>query len=136
MKKPFVQKPIQPIHQRLKLCWWLWVVLAIIIYPLSIMMLTDANVINGVVVQILAMLPALLFTPAIIRGNSPYVLIFASIVTLVYLGVAGVLALIRYYEGVGAGIWAMRLVEFIVLLFINYYLFILLKRLPPMHKQS
>lgn len=136
MKKPFAQKPIQPIHQRLKLCWWLWVVLAIIIYPLSIMMLTDANVVNGVVVQILAMLPALLFTPAIMRGNSPYVLIFASIVTLVYLGVAGVLALIRYYEGVGAGIWAMRLVEFIVLLFINYYLFILLKRLPPMHKQS
>ena len=136
MKKPFAQKPIQPIHQRLKLCWWLGVVLAIIIYPLSIMMLTDANVVNGVVVQILAMLPALLFTPAIMRGNSPYVLIFASIVTLVYLGVAGVLALIRYYEGVGAGIWAMRLVEFIVLLFINYYLFILLKRLPPMHKQS
>ena len=136
MKKPFVQKPIHPIHQRLKLCWWLWVVLAIIIYPLSIMMLTDANVVNGVVVQILAMLPALLFTPTIMRGNSPYVLIFASIVTLVYLGVAGVLALIRYYEGVSAGIWAMRLVEFVVLLFINYYLFILLKRLPPMHKQS
>lgn len=134
MKKTFVEKPIQPIHQRLKLFWWLWVVLAIIIYPLSIMMLTDVNVMNGVVVQILAMLPALLFTPAIMRGNSPYVLIFASIVTLVYLSVAGVLALIRYYEGVSAGIWGMRLVEFIVLLFINYYLFILLKRLPPMHK--
>ncbi|SPX86851.1 hypothetical protein [Moraxella ovis] len=134
MKKPFVKKPIKPIHQRLKLCWWLWVVLAIIIYPLSIMMLTDVNVMNGVVVQILAMLPALLFTPAIMRGNSPYVLIFASIVTLVYLSVAGVLALIRYYEGVSAGIWGMRLVEFIVLLFINCYLFILLKRLPPMHK--
>lgn len=133
MKKPFVEKPIQPIHQRLKLFWWLWVVLAIIIYPLSIMMLTDVNVMNGVVVQILAMLPALLFTPAIMRGT-PYVLIFASIVTLVYLSMAGVLALIRYYEGVSAGIWGMRLVEFIVLLFINYYLFILLKRLPPMHK--
>lgn len=135
MKKPFVKKPTQPIHKRLKFWWWLWLVLAIVIYPLCISLLTGANAMSGMAVQFLAMLPALLFTSTIQRGNSPHALIFASIVTLTYLGVAGVLCLIRYYEGVRVGIWALRMSEFTILLFVNYHLFILLKRLPPMYKQ-
>lgn len=133
MKKPSVQKPIKPIHQRLLWCWWLWLAIAILGYPLLTMM-AGASLVHGVLVQILAMLPVLIFTPFIMRANSPYALIVASLMTLVYLGVAGVLALIRYYEDASNGLWLGRLLEFVVVLCVNYYLFVLLKRLPPMHQ--
>lgn len=133
MKKSSVQKPIKPIHQKLLLCWWLWLAFAIVGYPM-LNMIAGASLVHGVLVQILAMLPVLIFTPWILRAKSPYVLIVISLMTLVYLGVAGVLALIRYYEGVSALIWAGRLVEFLIVLCVNYYLFVLLKRLPPMHQ--
>lgn len=134
MKKTTVQKPVKPIHQKLLICWWLWLGFAIIGYPALIMLATGASLPSGVLVQVLAMLPALLFTPAMLRGNSPYVLICANLIMLIYLGVAGVLSLIRYYEAAPDLVWLGRLVEFVILLFINYYLFVLLKRLPPMHK--
>lgn len=97
---------------------------------------TNAAFANGVVVQVMTMLPALIFTPSVLRGKSPYALILVSMITLVYLGVAGVLALIRYYEAAPSIIWHSRLIEFVVICFVNYYLFVFLKRLPPMHKHE
>lgn len=126
-------KPVKPIHQRLKAVWWLWLLVSVA-YPLALAMTTDASLMMALVMQLIFLMPALLFTPALVRGNEPSKLIYLSIVMLIYLGVAGVLALIRYYEGVSALIWAGRLVEFLIVLCVNYYLFVLLKRLPPMHQ--
>lgn len=126
-------KPTKPIHQRLKAVWWLWLMVSVA-YPLALAMTTDASLMMALVMQLIFLMPALLFTPALVRGSEPSKLIYLSIVMLIYLGVAGVLALIRYYEGVSALIWAGRLVEFLIVLCVNYYLFVLLKRLPPMHQ--
>ena len=73
---------------------------------------------------------------AIWRGNSPYALMWVSMVALVYLGLAGVMSLLRIYEAAPVAVWAVQCVEAVLLLLINCQLFILLKRLPAMHKQN
>lgn len=132
LQKP--AKPVKPIHQRLKTVWWLWLMVSVA-YPLALAMTTDASLMMALVMQLIFLIPALLFTPALVRGNEPSKLIYLSIVMLIYLGVAGVLALIRYYESAPTLVWLLRLVETGLLFMVNYYLFVLLRRLPPMHKQ-
>lgn len=127
-------KPTKPIHQRLKAVWWLWLMVSVA-YPLALAMTTDASLMMALVMQLIFLMPALLFTPVLVRGNEPSKLIYLSIVMLIYLGVAGVLALIRYYESAPTLVWLLRLVETGLLFMVNYYLFVLLRRLPPMHKQ-
>lgn len=127
-------KPTKPIHQRLTAVWWLWLMVSVA-YPLALAMTTDASLMMALVMQLIFLMPALLFTPALVRGNEPSKLIYLSIVMLIYLGVAGVLALIRYYESAPTLVWVLRLVETGLLFMVNCYLFVLLRRLPPMHKQ-
>ncbi|MDO4442135.1 MAG: hypothetical protein Q4B81_08110 [Moraxella sp.] len=128
-------KPIKPAHTKLVIFWWAWLAFAIIIYPVLIAVGTGTSFVSGILMQVLLLLPALLFSPYIVRGNSPYALIMASLVLLLYLGVSGVLVLIRYYEATPAAVWGGRLVEFVLIGGALYYLFVLLRRLPPMHKQ-
>lgn len=88
----------------------------------------------GMAWQMLAMLPALLFTPAVVRGNAPYALLWLSMVMLVYLGVVGVMAFMRFYESASMMIWLVLFLEFGLIFAINVALFMLLKRLPAWHK--
>lgn len=57
-------------------------------------------------------------------------------VALVYLGAAGVMALLRIYEAAPVAVSVVQYIEAVLLLIINCQLFLLLKRLPAMHKQN
>lgn len=78
------------------------------------------------------LVPAFILTPAILRGRSPYVLLIGSMLTLVYLGASGVVLFTRVYGSSWAEI-VVYLLDFVLLLAINIWLFILLKRLPSMN---
>ena len=62
----------------------------------------------------------------------PYALLISSMFTLVYLGASGVVLFTRIYGSSWAEI-AVYLMDFLLLLAINVWLFILLKRLPSMN---
>ncbi|OAU95164.1 hypothetical protein [Moraxella catarrhalis] len=128
-------KPTEPIRRALRLTWYAWILITLIVYPLTVSLTTGASVWAGVGVQLLALMPALIFTPWVYRGTSAYALMWASMVLLVYLGVGGVLALLRIYEQAPTAVGIIKIIEFLILLMINYQLFVLLKRLPAMHKQ-
>ncbi len=128
-------KPIAPIHQRLQLLWGLWLIHRLVIYPVLVGVATGASIMSGMMWQVLVLLPALLLTGVVTKGNSPYWLIILSMMTLVYLGSAGVFLVMRIYEHAPFMIWAGFAVETLLLAMINVLLFILLKRLPPMHQQ-
>ncbi len=129
-------KPAKPMHQALKPTWAVWLLIAAILYPLAVSVSTGASLWAGVAVQLLGLIPALLCTPFIWRGNSPYALIWVSMVALVYLGAAGVMALLRIYEAAPVAVSVVQCIEAVLLLLINCQLFLLLKRLPAMHKQN
>ncbi|WP_066803384.1 hypothetical protein [Moraxella oblonga] len=136
MKTTQSGKPIAPIHHTLQRCWLLWLIHRLIIYPVVVSVVGGGVWWLGMVWQGFAMLPALLFTKAIWQGNSPYALLWASMVMLMYLGAVGVFLLMRFYEQAHLAITGMLAVEFLVVLGINVLLFVLLKRLPPMHKRG
>ncbi len=129
-------KPAKPMHQALKSTWAVWLLTAAILYPLAVSVSTGASLWAGVAVQLLGLIPALLCTPFIWRGNSPYALIWVSMVALVYLGAAGVMALLRIYEAAPVAVSVVQCIKAVLLLIINCQLFLLLKRLPAMHKQN
>lgn len=128
-------KPAKPMHQALKLTWGLWLLMAAVAYPLAVSISTSASVWAGVGVQLLVLVPAMLCTPAIWRGNSPYALMWVSMAALIYLGVVSMMTLLRYYEQAPIQVWSLKMAEMVLLLLINCQLFMLLKRLPAMHKQ-
>lgn len=134
VKKDKVQKPVAPVQRALRITWMAWLITAAIIYPAAVMVATGASLWAGIGVQILGLIPALLCTVSIHRGNSPYALMWVSMVALVYLGVAGVMSLFKIYEGAPMAVWTVQVLEMILLLMINCQLFVLLKRLPAMHK--
>lgn len=100
------------------------------------MALTKTDVMSVLAWQVMVMLPAQLLIPVIIKGRSAYGLIVASLVVLIYLAYAGVVLFGHWYQKapaitiLGAG------VELMLLLVINWLLFVIIKRLPPMHKQQ
>lgn len=129
-----VPKPIYPIHQRLKIVWWVWLGFRLLIVPVATHFLTAAkpDLGGGIAWQGLWLLPAVLATPYIVKGKSPYALLLLSMLTFVYLGGSGMMALKYGYSQVW-GMMAVWLLDFGLLVLINYWLFILLKRLPKMH---
>lgn len=129
-------KPAKPVQTALRHTWWLWLVTVLIAYPVAVWLSTGASLWAGVGVQLLGLIPALLCTPVIWRGNSPYALMWVSMVALVYLGLAGVMSLLRIYEAAPVAVWAVQCVEAVLLLLTNCQLFVLLKRLPAMHQQN
>ncbi|HBD04347.1 MAG TPA: hypothetical protein DC010_08770, partial [Psychrobacter sp.] len=90
------------------------------------------DIVGGIAWQALWLLPAFILTPWIVRGRSPYALLVGSMFTLVYLGASGVVLFTRAYGSSWAEI-AVYLTDFVLLLAINVWLFILLKRLPSMN---
>jgi len=127
-------KPIAPIAQRLKVTWLIWLVYRLLGLPIfiSIFNPSSPDIVGGIAWQALWLVPALILTPWILRGRSPYALLISSMFTLVYLGASGVVLFTRIYGSSWAEI-AVYLADFLLLLAINIWLFILLKRLPSMN---
>ena len=128
-------KPIAPIHQRLLVTWLLWLVYRLLGLPIFISLLNvnSPDIIAGIVWYGLWLIPAFILTPVVWRGRSPYLLLVGSMLTLVYLGASGVVLLDRAYGSSWAELMV-YLFDFVLLLVINIWLFILLKRLPSMNK--
>ena len=133
-KSPKVTKPIVPIAQRLMMTWLIWLVYRLMGLPIfiSIFNPSSPDIVGGIAWQALWLLPAFILTPWIVRGRSPYALLVGSMFTLVYLGTSGVVLFTRAYGSSWAEI-AVYLTDFVLLLAINVWLFILLKRLPSMN---
>lgn len=134
VKAEKVGKPIAPMHRLLVMTWLLWLAYRLLVMPvlISIVNPTSPDIVGGIVWYGLWLIPAFILTPAILRGRSPYILLVGSMLTLVYLGASGVTLFIRVY---GSG-WAeilLYLLDFVLLLSINAWLFLLLKRLPSMN---
>lgn len=129
-----VKKPIEPIRQRLLVTWLVWLVYRLLGLPILINIFNPSSpdVIGGIAWQALWLVPAFVLTPWILRGRSPYALLISSMFTLVYLGASGVVLFTRAYGSSWAEI-ALYSIDFILLLAINVWLFILLKRLPSMN---
>ena len=128
------KKLIAPIRQRLMVTWLVWVIYRLLGLPVLISVFNPMNpdVIGGVAWQALWLLPAFILTPWILRGRSPYALLVGSMLTLVYLGASGVVLFTRAYGSSGSEL-VVYLFDFTLLLMINVWLFILLKRLPSMN---
>lgn len=127
-------KPIAPMQQRLMWTWLVWLVYRLLGLPILISIFNPASpdIIGGIAYQALWLVPAFILTPAILRGRSPYVLLVGSMLTLVYLGASGVTLFIRAYGSSLLEILVYGL-DFGLLLLINIWLFLLLKRLPSMN---
>ena len=128
------QKPIAPMRQRLMMTWLVWLVFRLLGLPILISVFNPSSpdIIGGIAWQALWLLPAFVLTPSILRGRSPYALLIGSMFTLVYLGASGVVLFTRIYGSSWAEI-IVYLLDFVLLLTINVWLFILLKRLPSMN---
>ena len=128
------QKPIAPIRQRLMVTWLVWLAFRLLALPILISVFNPSrpDIVGGIAWQALWLLPALVLTPSILRGHSPYALLIASMFTLVYLGASGVVLFTRVYGSSWAEIMV-YLLDFVLLLTINVWLFILLKCLPSMN---
>ena len=129
-----VSKPITPIRQRLIATWLVWLTFRFIALPILINVFNPSrpDIIGGIAWQALWLVPAFVLTPSILRGRSPYALLIDSMFTLVYLGASGVVLFTRAYGSSWAEI-AVYFIDFALLLAINVWLFVLLKRLPSMN---
>lgn len=127
-------KPIAPIRQLLMVTWLVWVIYRLLGLPVLISVFNPSrpDIIGGIAWQALWLVPAFVLTPSILRGRSPYALLIDSMFTLVYLGASGVVLFTRAYGSSWAEL-GVYLIDFILLLMINVWLFILLKRLPSMN---
>ena len=129
-----VSKPIKPIRQRLIATWLIWLNFRLIALPILISIFNPSrpDIVGGIAWQALWLVPAFILTPSILRGRSPYALLIDSMFTLVYLGASGVILFTRAYGSSWAEI-TIYFIDFALLLAINVWLFILLKRLPSMN---
>ena len=127
-------KPITPIRQRLIATWLVWLSFRFIALPILISIFNPSrpDIVGGIAWQALWLVPAFILTPSILRGRSPYALLIDSMFSLVYLGASGVVLFTRAYGSSWAEI-AVYFIDFALLLAINVWLFVLLKRLPSMN---
>ncbi len=127
-------KPITPMRQRLLVAWLIWLGYRLLVLPVLISVFNPSNpdIVGGIFWYGLWLLPAFILTPVIVRGRSPYLLLVGSMLTLVYLGASGVVLFTRLYGSSVAEILVYGL-DFLLLLLINTWLFLLLKRLPSMN---
>ena len=127
-------KPIAPMQRRLWLTWVIWLGYRLLGLPIFISLLnpTHPDIIGGIAWQGLWLIPAFILTPWMLRGRSPYALLVGSMLTLVYLGASGVVLFARAYGSSWLEL-IVYIIDFALLLLINTWLFILLKRLPSMN---
>lgn len=133
-KKPFVQKPITPIRRRLIGAWCTWLIFRLFAISLLLNWLLPSHPdsIGGIAWQGLWLLPAFISTPFILKAKSPYALLVISMLTFIYLGASGMILLKYVLAQAWQVVWVFG-IDFILLGLINYWLFILLKRLPKMN---
>lgn len=134
MKSEKPLKPAYPIHQRLKLSWWAWLLFRLMGMASLVHFLSAKHpaIVGGIVWHGLWLVPAFIVTPYIIKGKSPYALLMTIMLTFIYLGGSGMVAL-KYGFGQEWGLMAVWLVDFLLLAVVNLWLFMLLKRLPKMN---
>lgn len=127
-------KPASTMRRRLMITWLIWLGFRLLALPIliSVMNAQHPDLAGGIAWQALWLIPAFILTPWMIKGRSPYALIVASMFTLVYLGASGVVLFTRSY-GASFGEILVYFGDFLLLLFINTWLFFLLKRLPSMN---
>ena len=127
-------KLIASMQQRLLLTWIVWLGYRLLGLPIFISLFnqTHPDIIGGIAWQGLWLIPAFILTPWIIKGRSPYALLVGSMLTLVYLGASGVVLFTRVYGSSWVEI-VVYIIDFTLLLIINIWLFMLLKRLPSMN---
>lgn len=125
---------IAKLQSRLRMSWLAWLAYRGIGLPvlLGSLLATQPDVIGGIAWQLLWLIPALIVTPWVIKGKSPYALLMSSMLTLVYLGASGVTLFSRFYDSGSSVMWVYA-IDLILILFINVWLFKLLKRLPSMN---
>lgn len=116
--------------------WGAWLLYRLVVYVGLLGLFMRANVLYGVLWQAVVLLPAFVFTSAIMQAKAPYRLIMASMVMLIYLASVGVFFVIRLYENAPMWVTVGLGVETVLLLVINVLLMTLIKRLPPMHKKG
>lgn len=127
---------IMDIIKWLRISWLAWLGLMIVIYPLMIATLTPLSFGTGMLAQALGLIVPVLCTPFIWRGKSPYALIVISLVTLVFLGITAVRLFFDAMQGLPFAVLAVDAIELVLVFAINVLLFLLLKRLPAMHKTT
>ena len=129
------KKPIAPMQQRLLITWLIWIAYRLLVLPVLISLFnpTNPDIIGGIAWYGLWLIPAFIITPVIFKGSSPYTLLVSSMLTLVYLGASGVVLFTRVYGSSWTEIIVYG-IDFALLLAVNVWLFILLKRLPSMNK--
>lgn len=125
---------IAKLQSRLRMSWLAWLIYRGIGLPvlLGLLLATQPDVIGGIAWQLLWLIPALIVTPWVIKGRSPYALLMSSMLTLVYLGASGVTLFSRFYDSGSSVMWVYA-IDLILILLINVWLFKLLKRLPSMN---
>ncbi|MDY3306133.1 hypothetical protein [Psychrobacter sanguinis] len=125
---------IAKLQSKLRMSWITWLVYRGIGLPvlLGLLLATQPDVIGGIAWQLLWLIPALIVTPWVIKGKSPYALLMSSMLTLVYLVASGVTLFSRFYDSGSSVMWVYA-IDLILILLINVWLFKLLKRLPSMN---
>ncbi len=131
------QQQLQTLQKRLKITWLLWLGYRGVLFSilLNIFLSASPNVIGGITWQLLLLLPALLLTPWMLRGSSPYALLLGSMVTLIYLGESGVTLFSIFYSN-GVTVWWVYALDTWLILLINVGMFKLLKVLPSMNSSN
>lgn len=125
---------IASLQSKLRLSWLAWLLYRGLALPvlLGLLLTTRPNIVGGIAWQLLWLIPALIVTPWIIKGKSPYALLMSSMLTLVYLGASGVTLFSRFYDSGIQVVWIYG-IDLLLILLINIGLFKLLKRLPSMN---
>ena len=122
------------LRTRLRGGWWLWLGWRWLGVPIltASLLPTKPSLLGGVIWQGLWLLPALLVSPWVLTGRQPYALTMIGMLLLVYWGGSGMVAL-QYGLTQVWTLLAVWLVDFVLLGCLNYWLFMLLKKLPKMN---
>lgn len=125
---------IANLQSKLRMSWLVWLVYRSLGLPilLNVLLATQPDKLGGIAWQLLWLIPALIVTPWILKGKSPYALLMSSMLTLVYLGASGVTLFSRFYDSGISVLWVYG-IDLLLILIINVWLFKLLKRLPSMN---
>lgn len=127
-------KPIYPIRQKLKISFLGWLVFRCVGLPMMLYFgLTNQPTLWAIMLwQAIWVIPAFGCTPFIRKAKNPYALLWISIVMLVYAGCSGFMIFWYGFSQFWLGMIA-YIVDFCLLIAINVWLFIVLKRLPKMN---
>lgn len=122
-------------QKKLKLSYALWFGFRLFFMPIVMAKATLVSSYGAFLLwQGLMLLPALLFVPTIRQANHPFRLIVLSFLMMIYAGVATSQWLIAWYENKGGLLVWTYAFESVLLLGVLGLLFVVLKKLPPMHK--